>query len=150
LYPAFGPSRIMVGGPLVLAGALALMSLVGADTNLWWMRLLIFVTGFGMSGVFVPTQAAGFATITPAATARASTVFNGFRYLGGAIGVAILTTVLAAVGLLHLVGGHAVSNLAAYHTAFLAGAGIAVLGAAVSLTVSDYEARDTMVRRGKR
>ncbi|MEO6858601.1 MAG: MDR family MFS transporter [Solirubrobacteraceae bacterium] len=150
LYPVFGPRRIMVGGLLVLAGALALMSLVGASTNLWWMRLLIFFTGVGMSGVFVPSQAAGFATITLAATARASTMFNGFRYLGGAIGVAVLTTILAAVGPVHLVGGHPVSNLVAYHTAFLAAAGIAVLGAVVSLTVSDYEARATMVRRAKR
>jgi hypothetical protein len=39
--------------------------------------------------VFVPVQAASFATITPAATGRAASMFNAFRQLGGAIGVAV-------------------------------------------------------------
>ncbi|MGH9104700.1 MAG: MDR family MFS transporter [Acidimicrobiales bacterium] len=149
LYPVFGPTRVMVAGLLMLAASLALMSQVGATTNLWWMRLLIFLCGVGMSGVFVPAQAAGFATITPAATARASTMFNGFRYLAGAAGVAGLTTVLAAVGPLRFAGGHEVPHLAAYHAAFVTGAAIAVLAAVASLTVSDYDARATMVRRGR-
>ena len=57
-----------------------------------------------MSHVFVPSQAAGFATISPANTGRASTLFNAVRQLGSAFGVALLTTVMAAVGPTHVVG----------------------------------------------
>jgi len=45
-----------------------------------------------MGQVFVPTQAAAFATISPEAIGKASTMFNAARQVGGAIGVALLTT----------------------------------------------------------
>ncbi|MGH9056831.1 MAG: MDR family MFS transporter [Acidimicrobiales bacterium] len=149
LYPVFGPRRVMFGGLLALAGSLALMALVGAGTNLWWMRLLLFVLGYFMAHVFVPSQAAAFATISPAATARASTVFNVQRQVGSAVGVAVLTTVLAAVGPTRFVSGHALPNLTSYHAGFLTAAGVAVLAALFSLTISDADAAETMVRRGR-
>jgi MFS family permease len=140
----------MIGGLAILAATLALVSLVGAGTNLWWMRVLMFVLGYGMSHVFVPSQAAGFATISPAATARASTLFNALRQLGGAVGVAVLSTVVAAVGPVHVVAGRAHPNLTAYHTAFLVAAALSVLAGIVATTVNDADAAGTMVRRGRR
>jgi EmrB/QacA subfamily drug resistance transporter len=147
LYPTFGPRRVMVGGLLLLAVSIGLMSLVGLGTNLWWMRTLVFVTGIGMSAVIVPSQAAGFATISMADTAGASTMYNGLRYLSGAVGVAVLTTVLAAIGPTHVVGGHKQPNLASYQIAFLVAGGVALLAVLVALTVSDHEARFTIVQR---
>src|SRR5260370_21084026 len=78
------------------AASIPLMTL--ARTSLWWMRLLMFCLGFAMGQVFVPAQAAAFATISAEATGRASTLFNVVRQLGGAVGVAVLTTALVAVG----------------------------------------------------
>jgi EmrB/QacA subfamily drug resistance transporter len=150
LYPVFGPRRVMIGGLIILAVTLALVSLIGAATNLWWMRVLMFVLGYGMSHVFVPSQAAGFATISPAATARASTLFNALRQLGGAVGVAALSTVVAAVGPVHVVAGRIHPNLTAYHTAFLVAAALAVLAGVVATTINDADAAGTMVRRGRR
>lgn len=147
IYPAVGPRRIMVAGLLVVAAAIGLLGLVGAGTSLWYARLFLLLMGVGMSGVFIPSQAASFATITPAATGRASTLFNAQRQLGGAIGVALLTTVLAAVGPFSSVGHRVVPHLAAYHAAFLAAAAVAVLGAIAALTVSDDDAAETIVRR---
>jgi EmrB/QacA subfamily drug resistance transporter len=149
MYPVLGPRRSMLVGLLVLAATLCLMTLVGAHTNLWWMRVLLFVTGYGMSHVFTSAQAAGFATITPGDTARASTVFNAVRQMAGAVGVALLSTVVAEVGPVKLVAGRAVANLSAYHDAFWAAAVAAALGAAASLSVSDADAVHTMVRRGR-
>lgn len=148
-YPVVGPRRIMIGGLLILAVTLVLMTLIGQGTSLWWMRLLLFVSGYGMSHVFVPAQAAGFATISPADTGRASTLFNAQRQLGGAIGVALLSTVVAAVGPVRFVSHHAVPNLTSYHTAFLVSAAVAVIAAIAALTVNDAEAAHTMVRRGR-
>jgi EmrB/QacA subfamily drug resistance transporter len=149
LYPVFGPRRVMAGGMLVLAAAVGPMSLVNAGTSLWWMRTLLFFAGFGMGHVFTSTQAAGFATISVADTARASTVFNALRQLCGAVGVAALSTVVAEVGPLRSSGGHLEANLTAYHAAFLLAAVVAVVGAVVSLSVSDADAVQTMVRRGR-
>ena len=71
--------------------------------------------GLSMAQIFVPLQAAAFATITPAATGRALTMFNAVLQLG----VAVLTTAIVLVGSVHLVAGHPVANLTAYRAAFL-------------------------------
>jgi EmrB/QacA subfamily drug resistance transporter len=149
MYPVLGPRRVMRTGLLILAVSLALMSLIGAHTDLWWMRLLMLVTGYGMGHVFTSAQAAGFATISLADTARASTMFNAFRQISGAVGVAVVSTVVATVGPIKVVDGHAVANLTAYHTAFLIAAAVAVAGAVATMTVSDADAAQTMVRRGR-
>jgi EmrB/QacA subfamily drug resistance transporter len=149
LYPVFGPRRIMAGGLSLVAAAMACMSLIGAGTSLWWARALMLAIGLGMSCVFIPAQAASFATISPERTGRASTLFNAARQLGGAVGVAVLTTVLAAVGPTRLSAGRIVSNLGAYHAAFLAAAAVAVVAMVGAFSVSDQEAAATMVRRGR-
>ena len=61
--------------------------------------------------------------------------------------MAVLATVLAAVGTTHQVAGRTVPNLAAYHAAFLTAAGIALVAAGVALTITDADAASTMVRR---
>ena len=150
LYPVLGPRRNITFGLLGVAVSIGLMSLVGAETSLWWMRLLMFCLGVAMGQVFVPAQAAAFATISPEATGRASTLFNVIRQLGSAIGVAAFTTVIVAVGATTIVAGRVTPNLAAYHVAFLLAAGLAIVGAAVALTIHDSDAAATMVRRGRR
>jgi hypothetical protein len=78
--------------------------------------------GFAMGQVFVPTQAAAFATVSPGATGKASTIFNAARQVGRAIGVALLTTAIVLIGTAHLMAGHEVANLTAYRIAFLVAA----------------------------
>lgn len=137
----------MATGLVVVAAAMAAMTLIGPGTNLWWARGIMLVMGMGMSAVFLPAQAAAFATISPAATGRASTLFNMQRQLGGALGVALLTSVLAAVGTVQRRGGRLVPHLAAYRTAFVVSAGVALAAALTALAVRDQDAAATMVRR---
>jgi EmrB/QacA subfamily drug resistance transporter len=150
LYPAFGPRRVIMCGLTAVAAGMATMSLVGVHTDLWLVRLLLFELGLAMSGVFVPTQTAAFATITPADMGRASTFFNTQRQVGGAIGVAVLTTVLAAVGATAATVGHPSVHLAGYHVAFLTAAGLALLGTLAAATIRDEDARATIVKRAPR
>jgi EmrB/QacA subfamily drug resistance transporter len=149
LYPVFGPRRIMASGLVFVAAGMAGMAAIGAGTSLWWARALMLVIGAGMSCVFIPAQAASFATISPERTGRASTLFNASRQLGGAVGVAFLTTVLAAAGPTRISFGHLVPNLSAYHAGFLAAAGVALVAAGTAFTVNDADAAGTMVRRGR-
>jgi Na+/melibiose symporter-like transporter len=113
LYPRFGPRRIMVGGLLIVTAMLVLMVQVRAGVDLWLVRLIMAGFGVGMSCVFVPAQAASFATISHAVTSKASSVFNAGKQLGGVIGVALLTTVLAGIGPTGVVAGHLTANLTA-------------------------------------
>jgi EmrB/QacA subfamily drug resistance transporter len=150
LYPWLGPRRHIAAGLLGVAVSIGALALLGAQSSLWWPRLLMFALGLAMAQVFVPAQAAGFATITAAATGRAATLFNMVRQLGGAIGVALLTTIIALVGATHQVNGHQVANLTAYRITFLAAAAVAVLGAAVALTIRDADAAESIPPRRSR
>lgn len=147
LYPRVGPRRLMTVGFLGVAATLCLVATVPFTASLWEMRALMALLGLAQSHVFVPAQAAAFATITPAATGRASTMFNAGRQAGGAIGVAVLSTIIAAVGVLHRVGGAPQPNATAYHVAFLAAAAAAVLAAVGTQAVDDRDAAPTMVPR---
>ncbi|HXR54221.1 MAG TPA: MFS transporter, partial [Acidimicrobiales bacterium] len=150
MYPRFGPRRHVCAGLVMMAVSTTLMTLVNQSTSLWWMRALMFLLGVSMAAVIVPVQAAAFATVTSAATGRASTMFNAGRQLGGAIGVAAFTTAIVAVGAFHRVAGHVAANLGAYHAAFLTAAAIALLALPVALTISDLDAAATIVRRARR
>jgi MFS family permease len=131
----------------VVAVCLALMATIGPDSNLWAVRVLLFVTGFAMSHVFMPSQTAAFATIPPQSTGAASTLYNAQRQLGSALGVAVLGTVLAAVGTVTTTsGGTPTANLAAYRVAFLVAATLALAAAVIALSVRDSDAAATMRR----
>jgi EmrB/QacA subfamily drug resistance transporter len=145
IYWRLGPRRHLALGLLGVATFIAMLALMGAHTSLWWARLILFAVGFSMAQVFVPAQAASFATISPADTGRASTLYNASRQLGGAIGVAVLTTTIVIVGPTHVEAGHAVANLTAYRVAFLVAAGAALLGVLSSLMIRDADAAQTMV-----
>ena len=122
IYWRLGPRRHLTGGLLGVAVCIGALALMGADTSLWWARLILFGVGVSMAQVFVPAQAASFATISSADTGRASTLYNASRQLGGAIGVALLTTTIVLVGPVHTVAGHLVPNLTAYRVTFLVAA----------------------------
>jgi len=146
LYPAIGPRRIMVAGLLLIAFFAVLLSLVGSGTSPWLLRVILFITGFGVAAVFIPSQAAGFATVGAERTSVASTIFNAQRQVGGAIGVALLTAVITALHPVRTVVGHAEANLHAFHLGLLVCAGVAVAAALAARSVRDGDAASTMIR----
>jgi EmrB/QacA subfamily drug resistance transporter len=146
LYPAIGPRRIMVAGLLLIAGIAALLSTAGTGTSVWLLRVILFVMGFGVAAVFLPSQAAGFATVGAARTSVASTIFNAQRMIGGAIGVALLTAVISALHPVRTVAGRPEANIHAFHAGLVVCAGVAVAAALAALTVRDRDAASTMIR----
>ena len=147
LYARIGPRRLMVGGLLGVATAMALLSLVNSTADLWPTRVVMFFLGYSISHMFVSAQAAAFARISSADTGRASTLFNALRQLGGAFGVALLTTAVTLSG----DGGGAATTgttgLHPFHVGFLVAAGLALLAAVIALSVHDGDAVATRVRR---
>jgi len=113
IYPAVGPRRIMVAALLLIAGIAVALSFAATGTSPWLLRVILFVMGFGVAGVFLPSQAAGFATVGAERTSVASTIFNAQRQVGGAIGVALLTAVISALHPVRTVAGQAEANLPA-------------------------------------
>ncbi len=148
LYPGVGPRRLIAGGLTGVAIFMALMCFMGQDTTLWLMRSLMFLTGAGMAFSFTSVQAASFSTISSAQTGQASALFNAQRQIGASIGVALLSSVISAVGMTQVsVSGAVVPNLTAYHVAFIAAAILAGIGAGIALTMHDSDAAATMRSR---
>lgn len=150
LYPKVGPRRLIAFGLTGVAIMMLLLGLIGLTTDLWVMRGLIFLIGAGMAFSFNSVQAAGFATISPAETGRASSLNSVQRQVGNALGVAILSTVIGIVGPV-VVGPHGSMqpNLTAYSVAFSAAAVLALTSAGIALLIRDRDAASTMkVRNG--
>jgi MFS family permease len=146
VYPRIGPRRMLTVGMLGVAATTALMTTIGSGTSLWWLRTLMFLLGLSWAHTMVPLQAAAFATITPADTGAASTLFNTGRQVGMAVGVAILSTVASAEGLTEQVAGRAAPHLAAYHAGLAAASVIALIAASAARLVDDRAAAATMRR----
>ena len=146
LYPRVGPRRLMAGGLVWMTLAIGALAIFGLQSDPWVVRVLMFAVGAGMAYVFLPNQAASFATISRAQTGRATTIANVQRQIGGALGVAALSSVLVAAG----AGGMDAADTTAYRAAFLVAAAFALTGALLALRVPDAEAHETMVARSGR
>jgi len=150
LYPGVGPRRLMAAGLTGVAIMMSLLSLVGSDTSLWLMRVLMFLIGAGMAYAMQPAQVAAFATISSASTGRASALNNAQRQVGAALGVAVVSSVISAVGTTRLSATRAtVPNLAAYHVAFFAAAMLELIAVSWALTIHDSDAAVTLRRPAK-
>lgn len=89
-------TRVLVGSALVLvAVCFALQSRLTADTPLWVVELLLFGQGLGMGNVMAPATNAVMGAIPREKSGAGSAVNNTIRQVGGALGVAILGSVLS-------------------------------------------------------
>ena len=154
MYQRVGPRRLLAVGLGGIAAATALFLLVDLHTSLWWIRLIMFVRGLFFACSIISLQAASFATISPADTGRASSLYSTVRQVGSAFGVAILATVLSTrtntrVTAVARAGTNAIrsARVSAFHDAFLAGIVIALLGMLCALTIRDADAAASMTAR---
>jgi EmrB/QacA subfamily drug resistance transporter len=143
LYPLLGPRPLMIIGQLGIAGFLLILASLGATSSLWLMRVVIFFVGYFQAHVMVPTQVATMARVSRADIGAGSTLFNTIRQVAAAGGIALLATVIAIVGEPPARPGQPVADLRGYHLAFVVGAGLAVLGVLVALTVHNSDADST-------
>ena len=137
LYKRVGPRRLMIAGMCGTVVTIGGMAFAGPGNAAWLIPVLMFFTGGSFGFAMAPSQAAALATVSPAETSHASTLLNTLRQAGGAAGVALLGTVVGATGA-------SSADLAGYRLAFLAAAGLMVIGAGFSSLVSDVDAAPTM------
>jgi MFS family permease len=88
------------GGPVVLAGLLALMlgtiafTQVRADTPYWVLEASLFVRGIGLGYTMMPAMAAAYSTLERWQVPRATPMLNVVQRVGGSLGTAVLAVVL--------------------------------------------------------
>ncbi len=107
-------------------------------TNLWIIRLVLFLRGLSMAFAVIPVQAAAFTNISQAQTGRASSFFNTNRQVASSFGVAILGAILFE--LLMTGSSNAINQLFAYHVAFAVAGALGLVAIVLATTVHDEDA----------
>lgn len=112
------------------------ISLVGPTANPWFLRVLLFSVGICLGHAVIAVQSSIFTNVNSASMGRATTWLNVQNRVGSAVGVALLASVLGALGTSEMaMDGIERSNLASYQFALLGSAGFLVLGLFISLSL---------------
>ncbi|MGY1582674.1 DHA2 family efflux MFS transporter permease subunit [Streptomyces sp. MN13] len=96
LVDRFGNKATTTGGMLLLAAMLAVFATFDADTPVWVLEVVFFLMGTGMAHIMTPTSVVIMQALPREKAGSASALSNTFRQVGGALGVAVLGSVLSA------------------------------------------------------
>jgi EmrB/QacA subfamily drug resistance transporter len=132
LIQRIGPRALPILGILMAALGLILLSRIPVHgTYLADLFPGLMIMSIGMGLVFVPVTLLATTNIEPADAGLASGLFNTSQQVGGALGLAILSSIAATT----TSGSHAATHAAAlvqgFQLAFLVGAGLMLGGAVV-------------------
>ncbi len=124
----FGFKAPIVGGMLLLAAGMAVLSLVRADGSFAVDVLpASLIAAAGMALAFIPSLGTAISSAKPEEGGLASGIVNTSYQVGSALGLAAMTAVATSQGADRI--GDAAALTDGYSAAFLGAAGIAVAGA---------------------
>ncbi|MFJ4919398.1 MFS transporter [Streptomyces sp. NPDC088725] len=92
----FGARAVCTAGMVLVAAGLAAFAFFSATTPLWVLCLVFFVQGSGMAHIMPPVTVAVMQALPREKAGSGSAINNTFRQVGGALGVAVLGSVLSA------------------------------------------------------
>jgi EmrB/QacA subfamily drug resistance transporter len=94
LTTRYGPRPVIVTGLLVLAASMVAYTRIPVDGHYWPDLLPAYITfALGLAFAFVPVTIAALAQVAPREAGLASGLINTSQQIGGAIGIAIVTTI---------------------------------------------------------
>ncbi|KUH36249.1 MULTISPECIES: DHA2 family efflux MFS transporter permease subunit [Streptomyces] len=93
----FGARAVCASGLLLVAACLAAFAGFDTGTPVWVVELVLFAQGAGMAHVMPPVTVAVMQALPREKAGSGSAVNNTFRQIGGALGVAVLGSLLSGV-----------------------------------------------------
>ncbi|MFK4146663.1 MFS transporter [Streptomyces sp. NPDC004065] len=91
----FGNKATTTAGLVVIAATLASFATFEADTPIWLLEVIFFLMGAGMAHIMTPTSVVIMQALPREKAGSASALSNTFRQVGGALGIAVLGSVLS-------------------------------------------------------
>ncbi|WP_330176120.1 DHA2 family efflux MFS transporter permease subunit [Streptomyces sp. NBC_01498] len=91
----YGARAVCAGGMLLVAAGLAAFALFDATTPVWVLCVVFFVQGTGMAHIMPPVTVAVMQALPREKAGSGSAVNNTFRQVGGALGIAVLGSLLS-------------------------------------------------------
>jgi Na+/melibiose symporter-like transporter len=95
LVRRFGTKAVVASGLLVVTVALAGYQTLGITTPIWVLAVLFFIQGAGMGSVMPPSTEAVMSVVPRERAGAGSALTNVARQVSGALGVAVLGSILA-------------------------------------------------------
>ncbi|MFF9281906.1 MFS transporter [Streptomyces griseosporeus] len=95
LVDRFGNRATTTAGMFVLAVTLAAFAVLDAGTPIWALEIVFFLMGTGMAHIMTPVSVVIMQALPREKAGSASALSNTFRQVGGALGIAILGSVLS-------------------------------------------------------
>jgi EmrB/QacA subfamily drug resistance transporter len=93
----FGAKAVGTAGLLTVTVSLAGYQLLGTSTPIWVLGVIFFIQGAGMGGVMPSATEAVMSVVPRELAGSGSALTNTARQLGGALGVAVLGSIVAQV-----------------------------------------------------
>ncbi|QKV95315.1 DHA2 family efflux MFS transporter permease subunit [Streptomyces sp. NA02950] len=91
----FGARAVCTGGMLLVAAAMTGFLLLDVDSPIWILEVLFFTQGAGMAHIMPPVTTSIMQALPRQKAGSGSALNNTFRQVGGALGVAVLGSVLS-------------------------------------------------------
>ncbi|MFG2328192.1 MFS transporter [Streptomyces sp. NPDC048604] len=91
----FGAKVVCTAGMLALAAGLGAFALFDTSTPVWLMEVVFFLQGAGMAHIMTPVTVSVMQSLPREKAGAGSAINNTFRQVGGALGVAVLGSVLS-------------------------------------------------------
>ncbi|MFJ4470717.1 MFS transporter [Streptomyces sp. NPDC089424] len=91
----FGNRATTTGGMLVIAAMLGAFATLDENTPIWILEVVFFLMGAGMAHIMTPTSVVIMQALPREKAGSASALSNTFRQVGGALGIAVLGSVLS-------------------------------------------------------
>ena len=96
LVRRFGAKAVCTGGLLLVTATFIGYTALGQHTSIWVLEALFFVQGVGMGNIMPPATESIMASVPREKAGAGSAINNVSRQVGGALGIAVLGSVLAA------------------------------------------------------
>ena len=138
LTTRFGPRPVIVTGLLVLAASMGAYTRLPIDGHFWPDLLPAYLTfALGLAFAFVPVTIAALAQVAPSEAGLASGLINTNQQIGGAIGIAIASTVFVTTKNNLVNSGHSLPYAAThgFQDAFWGLIALALIGAVAAFVL---------------
>ncbi|MFC9956321.1 MFS transporter [Streptomyces nigra] len=95
LVDRFGNRATTTGAMVLIAATLAAFATFEADTPIWLLEVVFFLMGAAMAHIMTPISVVIMQALPREKAGSASALSNTFRQVGGALGIAVLGSVLS-------------------------------------------------------
>ena len=137
LFDRFGPLPLVIPGTFTITGSLALMTLLDESSTVPMVLAVHVALNIGLGLVMTPLMTSALGSLDASLYSHGSAIVNTLQQLAGAAGTALFITIMTTGTAAGIAAGltPVAAQASGIHSAFLVGAGLALVAALSSFLV---------------